>query len=305
MDHNEITGFAPQSVVGYLEEAHQGRVLMANSAGIYLTLDGQILLICDEIWGCVPIGIGIRNFAEVVKKLPLTVGDPVSCGKSCLHLGGRRITITEIKWKCTVSGDKEHLLLLSGGIDALRHREKGLAPLASRLLEGDPSEENWNPWCRMACPRLETLCRGLQTGDAAAVERCVKSLLGLGPGLTPSADDVLCGMLYPLLQEGHPGASMLRQAVCDHADSRTHPVSAAYLKAIANGEVFSRLEDVWFGRENSLEALLEVGSSSGADMLLGLCLAENLLKSLEIATPACLLVRDDMHSMGMEEKSDG
>lgn len=281
MENKEITGVAPQSVVRFLEEAHEGMVLMANSAGIYLQLDGQILLLCDEKWGCVPIGIGIPHFAETAKQLALSVGEQVKSGNCSLHLGGRRITITKMNWKRTADGDKRTLLLLSGGIDALRHRDKGLAPLAAWLLEGEASEENWNPWCRMACPRLENLCRGLQTGNAAAVELCVEALLGLGPGLTPSADDVLCGLLYGLRQGDNPSANLLRQAVCAHADSRTHPVSAAYLKAIADGEVFSRLEDAWLGRAGSLEALLEVGSSSGADMLLGLCLAETLRTEME------------------------
>ncbi len=47
--------------------------------------------------------------------------------------------------------------------------------------------------------RLARLRDGLAHNDAEAVPAEVKSLLGLGIGLTPSADDVLCGMTYTLL----------------------------------------------------------------------------------------------------------
>ena len=105
-------------------------------------------------------------------------------------------------------------------------------------------------------------------------------LLGLGPGLTPSGDDTLCGLLYGLLRSSYGERAIMKtlaQVICREADGRTHPVSAAYLKAIAEGAFFGRLEEAWGSitgrRESDFDGILEVGSSSGGDLLLGLLLA--------------------------------
>jgi hypothetical protein len=47
-------------------------------------------------------------------------------------------------------------------------------------------------------PRLEALESALRAHDAAAVQSAVRWLIGLGPGLTPAGDDVLCGLMAGL-----------------------------------------------------------------------------------------------------------
>jgi hypothetical protein len=126
---------------------------------------------------------------------------------------------------------------------------------------------------------------GLQEEKKDVIDSGVKTLLGLGPGLTPSGDDVLCGLLWGLRHSslaGRKGVRILVDAVCRESGGLTHPVSAAYLKAIARGEVFGRLAWAWSyltgAEETGLHELLEVGSSSGGDMLLGLLLAAEMLR---------------------------
>lgn len=261
---------------------------MANSAGIYLQLDGQILLLCDKKWGQVPIGIGVESFPEIAALLALAPGDLVCSRDGGLQFCEQWIKIAEIEDCAPCYGPEVDLSHWRSGVTALRDREKGLAPLASCLLEGDASRKNWNPWCDLACPRLESLCRGIREGDAAAIGGAVEALLGLGPGLTPSADDVLCGLMYGLQRSpaaDRIGVKTLKNAVCHYADRCTHPVSAAYLKAVAQGDCFSRMDKVWqflTGQgPDCLAKLLEVGSSSGSEMLLGLSLAGKLLLRME------------------------
>lgn len=248
---------------------------MANSAGIYLQLDGKILLLCDRIWGQVPIGVGIPDFTEKAKNLALMPGDPVQSRDGGLHFAAGWIKIAETE---TVGsyGREAAEECLRKGFDALRNRETGLAPVTW--------QKERNPLCTLAAPRLENLFRALREEDDSGTDAAVKSLLGLGPGLTPSADDVLCGLLYGLQRSPAAekrGIFCLKNAVRNHS-GRTHPVSAAYLNAIAEGESFSRMDGVWrylTGEgPDCLDALLEVGSSSGADMLLGLLLAGTLLR---------------------------
>ena len=49
-----------------------------------------------------------------------------------------------------------------------------------------------------ARPHIEQLMWGLFTGDLAAVTEKAGAILGLGPGLTPSCDDFLAGLLMSL-----------------------------------------------------------------------------------------------------------
>ena len=270
MEGTEFNGLAPKSVALFLQEDHRGQVLMVNASGIYVNLDGQILLLCDRKWGTVPNGILLSEFREIGERL--SPGQQVRSEKDCLHFPAGWITIAKIEEGKTFRGKAPAPVNWQTARKALWGRETGLAPLA------------WDPertaLCTLAGPRVKKLLCSLREGNAAGIEEAVKALLGLGPGLTPSADDLLCGLTYGLLRSPLEGVSAVRamqKAILDHAAARTHPVSAAYLRAIAEGETFSRLEDAWkflTGEgPNTLEALLEIGSSSGGDLLLGLLLA--------------------------------
>ena len=148
-----------------------------------------------------------------------------------------------------------------------------------------------DPLCTLALPRLKQLRQGLLEEDPTATEAGARDLLGLGPGLTPSGDDVLCGLVYGLLRSPcaqEQGVKALVNTVCREAEHRTHPVSAAYLQAIAGGEAFGRLEEAWQilkgQRDGTFDPLLEVGSSSGGDLLLGLLLAASICMEREEET---------------------
>lgn len=256
---------------------------MANSAGIYLELDGKILLLCDERWGPVPNGIAIAEFTDFANRLALKAGTEVFCRDGRLHFGANWITIAQTEKPEPDWGHRICRERWQEGIRSLRGRKKGLAPLAEPLLEGKAAPDN-NPLCALALPRLEKLMQSLRKGDGSALEEAVTSLLGLGPGLTPSGDDVLCGLLWGLNHSPY-GNHGLKAILCREAGKRTHPVSAAYLTAIAEGEVFGRLAEAWSGltgrEESNFERLLEVGSSSGGDLLLGLLLAGKLCMERE------------------------
>ncbi|MBS0546950.1 MAG: DUF2877 domain-containing protein [Proteobacteria bacterium] len=74
--------------------------------------------------------------------------------------------------------------------------------------------------------RFATLCRTLQREEAA--DEAVRGLIGLGPGLTPSGDDLLCGLLGGLAAAGDTRFSIVRRAVMLHLD-RTTSASKDYL----------------------------------------------------------------------------
>ena len=106
--------------------------------------------------------------------------------------------------------------------------------------------------------------RGLYAGP----EELAASLIGRGPGLTPSGDDALVGVLYALHKTG--SAYPLAQAVSALTD-RTNVISAIFLSAAAQGEIFSALEEVFGPRAPAAAvALSRCGASSGQAVLAGL-----------------------------------
>lgn len=134
-----------------------------------------------------------------------------------------------------------------------------------------------NVYCDIAIPGLTALANGVAAGNGQQITQGLDILLGLSPGLTPSGDDVVCGILYVLLRSDarrQAGIRMLADTVQRDAPVKTSTISAAYLTAIAKGEDYERMQDVWLEMTGSgisrVNRLLEVGSCSGGDMLLGI-----------------------------------
>ena len=112
----------------------------------------------------------------------------------------------------------------------------------SLVLGGAPDEIlKQNPYCAHGYPYFSKLMVALRHGDSSGIHSCVEKLLGLGPGLTPSADDVLLGMLYvfrALPRKAPKGAQIFQESIGQLCDRCTHQISAAYLKAMLAGAPF-------------------------------------------------------------------
>lgn len=117
-----------------------------------------------------------------------------------------------------------------------------------------------------AQPALEALERWL-VGNALADEAA--QLIGLGPGLTPSGDDYLGGMLVALRLTGRGmQADGLWRWLQPRLKERTSAISTAHLCAAAAGEAHEALHTVLNG-ELDLDTLDRVGHCSGWDALAG------------------------------------
>lgn len=133
-----------------------------------------------------------------------------------------------------------------------------------------------NPLAMHAQPALEALDRWL-AGNALAPEAA--QLIGLGPGLTPSGDDYLGGILVALRRIGRGAqADSLWRWLEPRLAGRTAELSIAHLAAAAAGEaheaVHGLLEDLsaWEAPDlnPALARLDAVGHSSGWDALAGI-----------------------------------
>jgi hypothetical protein len=124
---------------------------------------------------------------------------------------------------------------------------------------------------------LLLLARGLRVGDTAAVIAGARGILGHGNGLTPSGDDVICGMLLVMAWRGHVEAF---REICAAARETTTSLSACLIESAFEGQADERLvlglEGLLSGTgdENALARLFRAyGSSSGGDALLGMIIA--------------------------------
>ncbi|QXJ25363.1 DUF2877 domain-containing protein [Actinomadura graeca] len=129
--------------------------------------------------------------------------------------------------------------------------------------------------------RLAECCA---VGDLAGAVEAAERIVGLGPGLTPSGDDILSGLLVALrlvggaVRDGGAAvrlADWLGAAVTADAGTRTTALAATLLHCAAaggaGGEVAAVLRSV-AGHEQAAPAvrrLLAVGHTSGADLAWG------------------------------------
>jgi hypothetical protein len=154
--------------------------------------------------------------------------------------------------------------------------------LARCVTGGNGTSERPSPVARVARSRLalfEQWVSGLlETGyaPAAASREAVQGLIGLGPGLTPSGDDLLIGALAMLNAIGERAAhAAMARAIVDVLPGLTTPLSACFLRAAAAGHVGEHLNQiVWSVMTGDVDAAIEaaakIGHSSGWDMLAGI-----------------------------------
>ena len=150
-------------------------------------------------------------------------------------------------------------------------------------LLGNTLDENafkaGDPLLRAAVPPVAAL-RGWLAAALAQVDApppAIDALIGLGPGLTPSGDDFLCGTMAALhyLRRADV-ASRLAASVLPRL-SETNLISAAYLRCASTGDASSVLFDVLDclpGADDTLlaqrlDAVDRVGHTSGWDCLAG------------------------------------
>jgi len=158
--------------------------------------------------------------------------------------------------------------------------------LAAPWIWGQRSQ---NPHARLALAGIHPLRRWLDASLAEGAAASVPSpfpqaeiLIGLGPGLTPSGDDFLGGVLVALRALGFPIlAERFAAEILPRARERTHAISYAHLAAAAGGEGSAALHEALVGLltpgspdlSMRLRALDAIGHTSGWDALAGAALA--------------------------------
>lgn len=167
--------------------------------------------------------------------------------------------------------------------EVLAHRIDGI----KSVLADAPADSLAHPGSRSAraAGAMDALYSGLHKSEEEAIAHGARSLAGLGPGLTPSGDDVLTGVLIALALLVPAHTAVVRRAVVDAVRDRTTRISLAYLDAAARGNA----GEAWHLLARALDdgpddavataaaQVMAFGETSGADMLAGFVLAAQAL----------------------------
>lgn len=133
--------------------------------------------------------------------------------------------------------------------------------------------------------RLERCIEAIRKNDLDQVVDACWQMVGMGSGLTPSADDALVGALAVLHRVGVAAPAFPEELL-----ARTTDVSAKYLQCAQEGYFSKRMTDLMYARDDlaqvaAIQRVAAWGASSGNDMLWGMRIAlQWLIKTKLIET---------------------
>jgi Protein of unknown function (DUF2877) len=151
----------------------------------------------------------------------------------------------------------------------------------------------------VARPAARLLCDGAIRGDPIAMARAASDLAGLGPGLTPSGDDLLTGFVaaWTLIGEAlgrdRLAGERVTAAIATGAARGASPLGRAWLEHACRGELLepmTRLLAAFLAPEpGDLDAAardaLAVGAASGTDWMVGFLLAVERILDVPSSRP--------------------
>ncbi len=247
-----------------------------------------------------PHGLRLDTPSDFTFEDYLELGQPVGCRANILRFCGSPLSIdlrSARPWRSDLLALRIELEEPStfrawrGAWEKLRcqRRNHGLTAI---LTKGSILEENQLPssgtkmlvqTAKKCVPNLLYATGNKQVDKAASA---LKPLIGLGPGLTPSGDDFIVGYLAGLWSTA--GVERSRRSFLSsignwlaNSLNGTNEISCTYIRYAIEGEVSEPLavlarriaqgenmNDI----KESIEAALQVGSTSGTDGVLGLLL---------------------------------
>jgi hypothetical protein len=281
----------------FLQYPRFGTIHSVFKKAVNIAFDETILALLSDELPRMPNCVRLHA-VELHKLLPnLEPGMDVCIGNNTLdispckfsfHLSGisawePRPDVTAYNWdRETVAS---HTRLLAQYLTKKLYLE-GLAPLVEPLLLHQPLQTT--PLSKMAMPHLRMLVQATSHQDNAGIEKATRGLAGLGPGLTPSGDDVLGGfsavmaLLSSILSTDSTSRSDVASNISEVAIPRTTKLSGVLLKHAAQGEIGEQFGsflltltlpiDKFETVQKAADQVLTFGASSGGDTLLGILL---------------------------------
>lgn len=232
---------------------------------------GLLVTLQDAARPLTPAAIGIRCPDGWVPRVRRE--DRATCRAGTLYVGDHIFTLQDVPvWSSPAASRPATLSIRRQGLKALRQAHfEAISPVSVRAIETD---------LRALGALFTKLDRPLQ---AAVVTSHVKRLIGAGPGLTPSGDDMLVGLLAALHRGGDrlPAAAIMFERIGSAVLTQRHrttDISVHYLTLAVQGDFSAPLtaliDAVQAGQGGSvlqacIDSMLNIGATSGADALYG------------------------------------
>ncbi len=272
----------------------RGSVLAVFRRSFYVELDdGALVCIGPDGMGAGPIN-ALGRFADGLdwQASGLAVGAAAHVDGRCLRVGFRFEFGFEsaVDWSPSRPAPGWSRQSVAAGLAELRRvaASYDLSQGLARLIDTDPPEGDvLIERGRAGAAALRAwLADTGDRGGAPAVE--VRNLIGLGPGLTPSGDDLIGGAMIALGALGRADlAAALAEWALPIARPRTGKISFAHLSCAADGEGAEALhEAIAAVAANDARAIAaaiagidDIGHSSGWDALAGAAAVMSMLSS--------------------------
>ena len=143
----------------------------------------------------------------------------------------------------------------------------------------------------LALPHISSMLKAIKSGHSQDLIRVIKHLVGLGPGLTPAADDMLLGLMISMLyisenfNETSIDVKKINKDIISIISGRTTIISEEFLREASVGKVneavASLMENLLTSRQRELENyvrnVLNLGGTSGTDTVFGIILGSHLM----------------------------
>src|SRR5690625_677366 len=233
-------------------------VLLRTSAAVYLgTADGDPRLVLVDDGGiavpdCAMLPAGLR-WRDLLTAQDRT-GAPILVGAGEVRCGPRAVPV-RADLDLTVPTIQPAVA------------EQGLVHLRTALATAIRRRSAWpvvhHQWST-----------GAASPEALATD--ARYLIGRGPGVTPTGDDILAGAILAHVALGTPGIEAAAIGVVDHARGRTTAASIVSLRGAAGARAATPLRDLLraIGEHRDptapLGRVLRLGHTSGADLIRGL-----------------------------------
>ncbi len=144
-----------------------------------------------------------------------------------------------------------------------------------------------------ALPHISSLLKAIKEGNLTNIDHISSKLVGLGSGLTPAADDILLGLMISMIyfSENFPESSIdvkkINHTITSNVSGRTTFISQEFLRETSIGNVSEfvaiLLEKLLTSDqqevENSARKVLNLGGTSGVDIVFGIILGGFLIIS--------------------------
>lgn len=177
----------------------------------------------------------------------------------------------------------------SGNLDGLGQ----VIELSNRDLQNAEVTARMGLVSQLALPHLLNLIRAIKSKDLDNLSESVQHLIGLGPGLTPSGDDLLIGLMLSMLfiaenfNLNRARITDINKTIISCVHGRTTSISEEFLIQAAAGNanepLLNLIESLLTSNsakvERAARAVLVIGGTSGTDTIIGILLGSFLMLS--------------------------